>query len=421
MSIISCGHFSFILFFPLIAAILNIGNYEFFKYSGYVDHPIVSCINSNVILSLFFIPFLFRKFVCNKKYDNKNIYKINLKVNIKHPLLITIIFAVLYEIVNILHTIFTIKYSWEKPYFENDYILELCFMHLVYKLFSTKLKYKHHIVSILFILLVGIGYYALEFIFYKQTFILIFTIFKQFIIGFCLVFIEHIMKAKKFSIFKIIFIFGLTGLLIDLIVLLITTKVPCVDSLINEICSATEYEGNIIKQNLLIHKYILKNLEENESKKLFYLDHAKLFYDNLKTLLDIEGSKILVYTSIFSCFSAFSVFFSFLTIKKSSPSWIFFSNIIISLYLKIREFFYDSKGEIYIIIVQLILILFMLFWLLVYTELLELNCCSISDDTENNRSKRSDLDEQRSSTWFNSTIISDADVTVDKSAINNKK
>ena len=118
-------------------------------------------------------------------------------------------------------------------------------------------------------------------------------------------------------------------------------------------------------------------------------------------------------------FFAFSTFFSFLIVRKSSPCWSFFTNIIISLYLKIREFFYDTKGEIYIIITQILLILIILFWTFVYTELIELNFCGISDYTENNRTQRNVVDEERSSTWVNNTtIISDADVTVDKSAIN---
>ncbi len=136
--------------------------------------------------------------------------------------------------------------------------------------------------------------------------------------------------------------------------------------------------------------------------------------------MDQDGIKILIYSIIFSLCFAFSTFFSFIITRKSSPCWSFFTNIIISLYLKIREFFYDTKGEIYIIIIQILLILFIFFWSFVYTELIELNFCGISDYTENNRIKRNVVDEERSSTWVNNTIISDADVTLDKSAINTK-
>ena len=120
MSLISCGEYSIILILPLIASIFNIVNYEIFKYSAYINHPIISCTISNFILSLFFIPFLFRKFVCNRKSNEKNDYKVNLKARIRHPLLVAIVLGILYELVNLFHTIFTIKFDWEKPYYENN-------------------------------------------------------------------------------------------------------------------------------------------------------------------------------------------------------------------------------------------------------------------------------------------------------------
>ena len=411
MALISCGHFSAIIILPIISAIFNITNYEIFKYTGYVNHPIITSIITNTILILFFIPFLFRKFVCNKKHDIRNEYKINLKMKIKYPLLATIFLGFLFEICNIFHIIFSIKYQWEKPYFENDYLFELCFIHIAYKLFSTKLKYKHHIVSILFLLLFALGYIFLEVIFYKNYFILIFTIIKQLIFGVCIVFIEYIMKEKKYSMFKVIFFFGLTGLIIDLIILIIVSNVKCVDSLKGDICSSVKIEDNGVKRFLIDQKYIFLNSEDNVINGDYYLDHAKYFYEEFKTMLDIESSKYLIYTIIFSLCFAFNIFFCFIITRRAYPSLTFFSNVIISLYLKTREFFYDTKGEIYIIISQLILVLLILLWTLVYEELIELNFCGISDYTKNNRDKRNDLDEKRASTWNSNSILGDADVT----------
>ena len=406
MALISCGHFSAIIILPIISAIFNITNYEIFKYTGYVNHPIITSVITNAIFILFFIPFLFRKFVCNKKHDIRNDYKINLKMRIKYPLLVTILLGILFEIYNLFHIIFSIKYHWEKPYFENDYLFELCFIHFTYILFSTNLNHKHHIVSILFILFFAIGYIFLEGIFYKNYFILIFTIIKQFIFGGCIVFIEFIMKEKKYSMFKVLFFFGLIGLIVDLLVLIIVSNVACVDSLKGDICTSIKIENN--------GKYILRNSEDGELKGDYYLDNSKYFYEEFKTMLDIEGFKYLIYTIIFSICSVFSIFFCFIITRRAHPSLTFFSNIIISLYLKIREFFYDTKGEIYIIISQLILVLLILLWTLVYEELIEFNFCGISDYTKNNKDKRNDLDEKRSSTWNSNSILSDADVTMDK-------
>ena len=61
------------------------------------------------------------------------------------------------------------------------------------------------------------------------------------------------------------------------------------------------------------------------------------------------------------------------------------------------------------------------FWFLIYYELIELNFCGISDYTKNNRLKRNKLDERRSKNWINNDILADADITVDKSAINVRK
>lgn len=422
MSLISCGELSFVFILPIIAAILNIHNIEIFQYTQYKDHPIISCILSNTILSLFFIPFLFRKFICNKKNNSINNYKINLKVTINHPLIVMIILAILYELVNLFHIIFSLKYKSSKPYYENDIIFELCFIHLVYKLFSTKLKYKHHVVSILFILIFDLIYFAIEVVFYKIYYIFIFILLKQIIVGICLVFTEYLMKDKKYSIFLIIFVFGFIGLIIDLIILTIVTYVSCADFLKNEICSVTLVKVNEKSNLSYIENNILINSEKNDIIDLkYYLDNGKHFYDSFTLALETEGPRILILTLIFSLFSAFSIFLNFLIVKQSYPSLTFLGNIIISYYLKIREFFYDERGETYIIVIQIILITLICFWFLIYYELIELNFCGISDYTKNNRLKRNKLDERRSKNWMNNDILADADITVDKSAINVRK
>ena len=422
MSLISCGELSFVFILPIIAAILNIHNIEIFQYTQYKDHPIISCILSNTILSLFFIPFLFRKFICNKKNNSINNYKINLKVTINHPLIVMIILAILYELVNLFHIIFSLKYKSSKPYYENDLIFELCFIHLIYKLFSTKLKYKHHVVSVLFILIFALIYFAIEVVFYKNYYIFIFILLKQFIVGICLVFTEYLMKDKKYSIFLIIFVFGFIGLIIDLIILTIVTYVSCADFLKNEICSVTLVKVNEKSNMSYIENNILINSEKNDIIDLkYYLDNGKHFYDSFTLALETEGPRILILTLIFSLFSAFSIFLNFLIVKQSYPSLTFLGNIIISYYLKIREFFYDERGETYIIVIQIILITLICFWFLIYYELIELNFCGISDYTKNNRLKRNKLDERRSKNWMNNDILADADITVDKSAINVRK
>ena len=249
---------------------------------------------------------------------------------IRFPLIVAIILGILFELINLFHIIFAIKFHWEKSYYENDYILDLCFTHIFYKLFSTKLKYKHHIVSTLFILFCAIGYYVIEIIFYKYYYTLIFIIIKQFLFGICLVFIEYLMKAKRYSIFLVIMIFGLTGLLIDLIVLIIVSNFACIGPLKNNICSAGDFEINKLSSYLYKQKYILRNGTNEGKSNDYYIDHAQYFYDYFKAKLDIEGAKFFMCTFFFSICSAFSIFFCFLIVKKKSPIWNFFTDIIIS-------------------------------------------------------------------------------------------
>ena len=230
------------------------------------------------------------------------------------------------------------------------------------------------------------------------------------------------MKDKKYSIFLIIFVFGFIGLIIDLIILTIVTYVSCADFLKNEICSVTLVKANEKSNLSYFENNILINSEKNDIIDLkYYLDNGKHFYDSFTLALETEGPRILILTLIFSLFSAFSIFLNFLIVKQSYPSLTFLGNIIISYYLKIREFFYDERGETYIIVIQIILITLICFWFLIYYELIELNFCGISDYTKNNRLKRNKLDERRSKNWINNDILADADITVDKSAINVRK
>jgi len=404
MALITCGNFSFLFILPIIASALNIINYELFPYSGYIYHPIISNIISNTFLSLFFIPFLFRKFVCNRKSEEKNEYKLTLKFEINYPLIFTIILGFIYEISNLFHILFGLKIYNEKELYRNDYLIEFFFVYTTYKLFSYILRYKHHIISILFILFFGLLYYAIEVAFYKISFYIIFIIFKQIFVGFCLVFIENLMKAGKFTLFKVIFIFGIVGLIVDLFILMITSNVKCAESLKGNLCSSSE-------------KYFKNNNENNNWD--YFLDNANIFYNYFNFKRDNDGTRFIICTIIFSLCASFGTFFNFLIVSKSNPDKVYFSNIIISLYLKIRELFYESRGEIYIIIVQIIIIIIILFWAFVYNEIIQLNFCGMSDDTVTGRLNRNDLDKKRTSTWVNNTILGDADVTlVDKSNIN---
>ena len=197
MTLISFSKFSPIFFLPIVVSLFFIANYEFFDKSGFRGYPIINSITTNIILCLFFIPFLFRKYICNKKSDSKNDYKINIKKKIKRPFLFTFFLGILYVIVQLIQNIITISYTSERHLFKNDYLFELCVVHFTYIIFSTKLKYKHHTISIIIILILALGFYALEIIFYEYYFS--FTENKSFkIINIALFFLKTFLKASYY-------------------------------------------------------------------------------------------------------------------------------------------------------------------------------------------------------------------------------
>ena len=64
-------------------------------------------------------------------------------IKIKRPILATVIIAILLEIVNLLHSIFSNKLSAKEHIFINDYILELLFIVIALKIISKDLIYIH--------------------------------------------------------------------------------------------------------------------------------------------------------------------------------------------------------------------------------------------------------------------------------------
>ena len=109
----------------------------------------------------------------------------------------------------------------------NDYIFELFFIIVASKIFCKSLIYKHQQVSIVFIFLLGAGFYAIDILYYPYRYELIFLILKQIIFGICVVLIKYLTELKGYSLLKVLFLFGIAGLILDLFILIITTNVKC--------------------------------------------------------------------------------------------------------------------------------------------------------------------------------------------------
>lgn len=468
MALISCGELSWLFLLPLINSFLNFSNFELYKNTGYADHPIIDCFISNFLLSLLFIPIIFSKICCNSKKDTekKKHNKSTLTIKIKNQTMFTIVLGLLYELINLFHSIFANKIAAKgigfgeiiestHSFFINDNIFELFFIAMASKIFSKTLVYKHQQISIIIIIILAIVFYVIDFTFihFQYWHTIFFLIIKQIIFGITIELIKHLTEFKHYSLLKMLLIFGLVGMLLDLMILVITTNLPCSGELYG-ICSSkihnyeteeqntifnltekginiTELDLNIsdIKQvteitnitNITGVAFIPNDtLSINYTKiikdeKYYFLDNFGSFTKDFKDNLNIQ---YIIINIVYRIFAIISIFLLMITVEKLFPSYTYFTNILVSFLSKLKELFYtisENKNEENIKIYQIILIVIIVvifFWLLVYNEIIELNCCGCSEDTRRNQLNRNTLDERRKSDWVTSKGIMDADATL---------
>ena len=427
MALISCGECPCLIILPIIHALLIISNIEVYKYTEYGNHPIIDCLLSNLLLCFSFVPMIFTIYICNsKKKSDKKRHKYK-NAKIKRPVLTTIIIALLYEIVNLLHSIFSNKLYVKKDIIINDYILELFFIVIALKIISRELIYIHQQISIAIIFLLGVGFYVIE-KFYNNDlksyiFIIIISIIKQILCGISIVFIKNLTEQRKFSFFKLLFIFGITGLLIDLFTLIFSSRIKCGDSL-SEICSVHIYENrNVLDINDTIPINNISNITNitdtnntnplnfNESDVSYYLDNLTEFIKDLKEDMQNQNLKVIVLTVVYKIFGIIIFGLLILIIQKLSSSYTYFTNIYLTIFFKAKEFLFREKKDYLFLMIQIGLALIIFIFTLVFNENIELNCCGLSDYTKKNKLKRNDYDEQRKSDWISSKL-GDADATI---------
>ena len=452
MALIGCGEISVLILLPIINSLLNFSNFELYKKTQFINHPIIDCFISNFILCFSFIPLLCTKFCCNSKKNQKTHTKSTLSININNKTLFTIVIGFLYQLSNLLHSIVVNQIATTKNFFVNDYVFELFFIVIASKIFSKSLIYKHQQVSIFFIILLSCGFYAIDFIFFfkEQVIMIIFLIVKQIIFGVYIVLIKHLTEFKKYSIFKMLLIFGLVGLLIDLIVLMITTNIECSGPL-GGVCSSTydyKTENKYIRVNLndselniddinisdndeISKMFNIKNITNVEiidnytiginftnvtiNKMSYYLDNITMFINNTKK--NIEYHKGIMQSTIiniiYRIFSIVSIFLCMIIVEKLFPSFTYFTNILLSIFSKLKDIIYIKEREELLILIQIVIICFIFFWTLVFNEIIELKCCGCSDNTRKNiKINNNPQDEIRKSDWVTTKGINDADATL---------
>ena len=271
MALIKCGELSLILILPIISALLEFSNFELYKKTEYENHPIMDCLLSNLLLCFLFIPILLSQVCCNTKHGSKS-HKSKFIMKIKNPLLFTIIVGALLELVNLFHSIFCNKIASQNDFFMNDYIFELIFIIIASKIFTKSLVYNHQIIGMIFVLILGVVFYFIDYSHYDyKNYIIFFSVIKQIIFGVCVIFIKHITEMKHYSIFKMLLTFGIVGFIIDLFIIMITSNVKCKNNL-DDICSSIDNNTKVnhvhnntqFFLNDIIDSYYLKN-EKNDS------------------------------------------------------------------------------------------------------------------------------------------------------------
>ena len=329
------------------------------------EHPIVFCVTNSLGLCLSFILLLIYK-KRNKKKIRSDIEQNNLITlaapNQQKVVSISIIekfllFSLVAGIDYLSMTIAALFWSGNVNYI-NDWPIIIIFMALFsYLILKVKL-YKHHYLSMITIIILGILYNLMMNVFTKENMSNNYQFFIAFFIteiinAFIYFLYKYYMLIKFLISFEILFYQGLIELLFGIITLIITTSI--------------DKEDNFF--------VFCKDLNNDEYKpKQILLCVALIVVNFLNTSLVIT---IIDY---------FSPFYTFLS--NALSDFLFF-------FLYLYEYHLIAQGEpleAYVIILCVLFLILCIFMTLVYIEIIQLNFCGLSNMTIKNIQLRAQLD-----------------------------
>ena len=304
------------------------------------DHPIVYCIIYSLGLCFSFIFLVIYK-LYNKKKEQAN------KTDIEQNYLISLLVPNQTKVISIIEKFLFISLV-------NSWPVIIISMTLFSYLFLKVKLYKHHYLSMVIIIIIGLFYNVLLDVFDKEN---MKNNYKFFITFLCseilnsLVYFlyKYYMHIKYIISFEIIFYQGIIELIFGIITLIITTSINKVD---NFIAFCNELNA---KEGLLIAALILTNFI----------------------------SSIFMIT-IINIFSPFHIFLSTALTDFLS----FFSVIYTSKGLNNK----GEKIEAYVIILAILFFIIGLFMILIYIEIIQLDFCGLSNMTIKNIQLRAQLD-----------------------------
>ena len=335
-------------------------NTKFFSEKN--DHPIVYCIIYSLGLCFSFIFLVIYKLYNKKKAQaNKTDIEQNYLISLLVPnqtkaisIIEKFLFISLVAGIDYLSMVMSSLFLIYNGNYINSWPVIIISMTLFSYLFLKVKLYKHHYLSMVIIILIGLFYNVLLDVFDKEN---MKNNYKFFITFLCseilnsLVYFlyKYYMHIKYIISFEIIFYQGIIELIFGIITLIITTSINKVD---NFIAFCNELNA---KEGLLIAALILTNFI----------------------------SSIFMIT-IINIFSPFHIFLS----NALTDFLSFFSVIYTSKGL-------NNKGEkidAYVIILCILFFIIGLFMILIYIEIIQLDFCGLSNMTIKNIQLRAQLD-----------------------------
>ena len=320
------------------------------------DHPFILGINANLGMILAFIPDIIvkcsikKKILKDEKSQNRNYLIIEEKKAKRLKVLKALIIA-LCCILDFLQKILTFLYS--QYIINNLWIFDIVFLgSFSYLILGLKL-YSHQYLSSLIMIILGIVINAIE---VEYNIELIYKLLLSFMIGIFynlgLVIAKYGMDSLFMTPYEITYYEGIFGIIINIIFLSIATKYELVNPpLIIELAKSCKYKDKT------------------------YLDN---FYDYWESF---HGIEILLF--IVEMFSrALFNLFGHIIAKDFTPSHVILLLMLGEVLLSFKTEFTTIK------IISFIIILFEIFMLLIFTEIIELNFCGLEYNTKKNIRKR---------------------------------
>ena len=320
------------------------------------DHPFILGINANLGMILAFIPDIIvkcsikKKILKGKKLPNQNPLIIEEKKAKRLKVLKALIIA-LCCILDFLQKILTFLYS--QYIINNLWIFDIVFLgSFSYLILGLKL-YSHQYLSSLIMIILGIVINAIQ---VEYNIELIYKLLLSFIIeifyNLGLVIAKYGMDSLFMTPYEITYYEGIFGIIINIIFLSIATKYELVNPpLIIELAKSCKYKDKT------------------------YLDNFYGYWESF------HGIEILLF--IVEMFSrALFNLFGHIIAKDFTPSHVILLLMLGEVLLSFKTEFTATK------IISLIIILFEIFMLLIFTEIIELNFCGLEYNTKKNIRKR---------------------------------